>query len=105
MWWTFPGGGVKRDETPEAAARREIKEEVGIDLAEVKKLGEFLSTRYFKYDTVYCFFSRVSKPDFSVDNGEVIEARWFDPNNFPENLSFAVPKIIVMYQESEFNRK
>ena len=35
--WTLPGGGVKRRETFEEAARREAKEETGIILPVVKK--------------------------------------------------------------------
>src|SRR5690242_17651670 len=28
--WTFPGGGIRDGETPEAAARRELIEEIGL---------------------------------------------------------------------------
>jgi 8-oxo-dGTP diphosphatase len=32
-WWSFPGGGVELGERLEEAARREVREEAGIDVA------------------------------------------------------------------------
>jgi putative (di)nucleoside polyphosphate hydrolase len=44
--WQMPQGGIDAGETPEQAAWRELKEEVGTDAAQL--LGE--STRWFNYD-------------------------------------------------------
>ncbi|GJC90050.1 RNA pyrophosphohydrolase [Colletotrichum liriopes] len=36
--WSFPGGGVEENETPEDAIRREMKEEVGLEV-EIQTIG------------------------------------------------------------------
>lgn len=82
--WMFPGGGVNKGENFEEAAKREIKEEVGVDLIDVRKVGEYTSNKEYKKDTVFVFLSEVSSKNFKLDNKEIAEAQWFGLDNLPE---------------------
>ena len=92
--WTFPGGGVKRGEAPEAAARRETLEEVGVVVPTLKYLGEFHSNRQYKKDTVYCYFSETPNFTHQIDNDEIKEAKWFFLADIPPYRSPAVKTVI-----------
>ena len=96
--WTFPGGGIKRNESPESAVKREIKEETGIILEDIEKIGEYQNTWGYKKDIVYCYWAKLSDPSFTIDEGEVSEAGWFEPNKIPEFRSSAVGKMLKMYE-------
>lgn len=54
--WQFPQGGILRSETPEEALFRELKEEIGLEPADVELLGQTrgwlryrLPKRYIRY--------------------------------------------------------
>ncbi len=99
-YWTLPGGGVGKNELPKQTARRETLEEVGIDAADWKEIGEYQSRREHKKDVVHCFYVEVESPEFQIDNDEVIEARWFSEDEIPENRSFAVEEVLALYEGS-----
>ena len=64
--WTFPGGGVDRGELPEMAVKREIREEVGIEVEKPLPIGEYFNTRHYSKDTVYCFYGKVASDYFNI---------------------------------------
>lgn len=57
--WCFPKGHVEPGETPQEAARREIKEECGLDARIGRKIGEVRYTFYV--------------PDEGVNHGKRVE--------------------------------
>jgi 8-oxo-dGTP pyrophosphatase MutT (NUDIX family) len=87
--WDLPGGGLKRNEAPLTAARREIREELGVDIGDV--LSRFQRTK----STMYCFRAELHDPQITLDRGELMAARWFALDELPPNLAGHVAPILV----------
>lgn len=101
MRWTFPGGGFKRNESPEMAVMREVREEVGISLTRVRPLGEYISTDGYKHDTVKCYTVEVTTPSFEIERNEIYEAAWFSWTELPEPLASDALRVIELYRNAE----
>lgn len=83
--WHLPGGGVKRHEELEHAARREAKEEVGATLHEIRLLGAFTEARGGKSGYIALFASR----NFTLrpaNDWEIAELRFFPVGSLPADI-------------------
>ncbi len=58
--WQFPQGGVRRDESPEQALFRELREEVGLEPGDVQVLAS--TSDWLRYRLPSQFVRRRSKP-------------------------------------------
>jgi len=77
--WAFPGGSVKGDDkTLAQTAKREIKEEVGLDIEIKRLLGVYLTREYYPNYEISCFVSE-SKEDKVTPSSEVMDWKWLDP--------------------------
>ena len=84
--WGVPGGLLQRHESPADAARREVREEVGLDVRLIGEAAVQVDADPRRVDIV---FRAQPVDDATADNVkpssvEVIEARWFAPTEFPE---------------------
>jgi 8-oxo-dGTP pyrophosphatase MutT (NUDIX family) len=94
--WELPGGGVKRREEPPDAARREVREELGIELGEVVLLGELFARIDGKRDRMWCYSAEVGSPSVEMDRAEIADARWFPRGALPDESARYVERIVAL---------
>ena len=74
--WNFPGGGVRRGEMPEAAARRELTEEIGLKATTLAACEVRHGIWDGRHDRVHFFELRLERlPRLRLDNREIVAAR------------------------------
>ena len=77
--WEFPGGKVEDNETPQVCLKREIKEELGLEI----KVGEFLCSSFFDYDHISIELMAYSceATTGEATNKEHQQLLWLDPQD------------------------
>jgi ADP-ribose pyrophosphatase YjhB (NUDIX family) len=89
--WGIPGGFLNKGEQPEAALRRELKEEVALDVKDV----EFLFARTLRRPRqVEIHFSCKTSGNPTPSSFEIRKAGWFAPDDLPDELSSDQRKLI-----------
>ncbi len=92
--WCVPGGALEPGETFIEAAKRELKEETGILVSELKLFGLYSGAdreiHYPNGDVVYSlsviFITRSYSGEITDPDGEALEHRFFDRESIPSDL-------------------
>ena len=84
--WYLPGGGLKKKETFQQAIERELKEELGISISNLKLHGVYNNFFEGKNDSIVVFKSKnFSEPN--KKNIEIEKVSFFELNHLPEKTS------------------
>lgn len=75
--WEIPAGKMEKGETSETAARREVKEETGCELQDLKYLCSQNPSNGMSDAIVHVFAARVSMESKIQDTDEVSSKKWF----------------------------
>jgi len=100
-YWALPGGRSEPGETVEQTAVREVKEETGLDVVVVRKIGEYHeqgiqgSVEYDYYPA--CFLVKVVGGEMRKQLGEIQEIQLFSLDEIPEPLAFVHSSMVKDY--------
>jgi len=93
--WGLPGGSMDPDETPDAAAHRELMEEIGFSSPPLRQAGSVCGTWDGRRDRVYFFELHLDRmPELRLDHREIVAARLASPE---ELQGIAVTPAVAAY--------
>jgi ADP-ribose pyrophosphatase len=70
----FPGGAIEGDESPLAAARRELREELGCEAEDWDSLGAFVTNANQRCNTAHFFRARAARSVAAPASGDLEDA-------------------------------
>ena len=84
--WAFPGGFMNMDETTEQCAIRELEEETGLKVNEIKQIGAYSKVdRDPRGRTItVAFLALVDEPLPVKGQDDAAKAQWFSIKNLPK---------------------
>ncbi len=97
-YWYLPGGGVKKGETLEAAVRREVREEIGVQLGGLSLLGVYSNFSEYKSDHIVVFLCGNFFHD-SKAGREIETCAFFDIEDLPVDISPGSRRRVMEYLE------
>ncbi len=108
-YWALPGGRVEAGETVEQTVVREVKEETGVNVKIVRKVGEYHEQgteggqQYDYYPA--CFLARPAGGEITRQQSEIAEVKLFSLYQVPQVMAFVHADMIRDFVSQERQEK
>jgi 8-oxo-dGTP diphosphatase len=88
-WWDIPGGFCEPGELPKAAAIREAREELGVEVRLIEQTGMYIDVYQDASEyTLNIFYSAEIIAGTPVAADDALEIGWFGPDQIPDQIAF-----------------
>lgn len=103
--WALPGGFIEMDEELETACRRELEEETGLRVGELKQFRAYGGVnRDPRHRTISVLFYAFTDDELIANAGDdAAKAQWFPLNQLPE-LAFDHQQILEEFKTEILNQ-
>ena len=101
-YWSIPGGKVELFETFEEAVKREVKEEIGVEVQVIDLLGicDHIIQNEERHWVSPSFLCRIVKGEPQImEPTKHLDMRWFPVDNLPEKITITTQDAVKNYKK------
>lgn len=80
----FPGGLIEKNETPLKCIKREAKEEIGVDIKNLKLIGKFIRNGNYHCGIDYIFSAKTHYD--KIKTNKLVNFKWISKNQLKNNF-------------------